>query len=320
MSDPRYISATFSDLAGMLESSSDWRLRCLYRLSPRGFLGTHQIAHLSGITIARSHKESPMLFHAQPPADTVTIASIDTLQGPAFFKRHKLAPRTLIVFDDAPFLFFNGGKSLISCLSLRRTEHPELAERLLALRGVPLHDPDGLLSASICRILAYRCNPDNEISTCTDSTGEDALLHTLQQLLTKLPDPLPSPPRLRKGERTVFSILEMFFQRMDSRFSNAELARKYGITTVTLHNTFKSLTGMGPQKLFRLLRLNLIHSELLRADPHTATISTIATQWGFPHQGRFSQSYRELFGELPSTTLKKKPSIIGISPDCFSTK
>jgi AraC-like DNA-binding protein len=109
----------------------------------------------------------------------------------------------------------------------------------------------------------------------------------------------------------------MFFQRMDSRFSNAELARKYGITTVTLHNTFKSLTGMGPQKLFRLLRLNLIHSELLRADPHTATTSTIATQWGFPHQGRFSQSYRELFGELPSTTLKKKPSIIGISPDCF---
>jgi len=35
------------------------------------------------------------------------------------------------------------------------------------------------------------------------------------------------------------------------------------------------------------------------------TIAEVAMRWSFWHLGRFSESYRQLFKELPSETLKR---------------
>lgn len=43
---------------------------------------------------------------------------------------------------------------------------------------------------------------------------------------------------------------------------------------------------------------------LLVSDPAEVSVCTQATQNGFHHLSRFSQQYRQLFGELPKDTLK----------------
>jgi transcriptional regulator GlxA family with amidase domain len=55
----------------------------------------------------------------------------------------------------------------------------------------------------------------------------------------------------------------------------------------------------------RRLRLDHVRAELLKADPRLVSVTEVATRWGFLHQSRFAQQYRQRFGELPSATLHR---------------
>jgi AraC-like DNA-binding protein len=84
-----------------------------------------------------------------------------------------------------------------------------------------------------------------------------------------------------------------------------ELARIAGVSLRQLQHAFKAFTGMTPTHWLRLRRLNSAHRELLRRSPMDTTVAEVAMQWSFWHLGRFSSSYRALFRELPSETLKR---------------
>ncbi|MBK9673874.1 MAG: helix-turn-helix domain-containing protein [Betaproteobacteria bacterium] len=46
----------------------------------------------------------------------------------------------------------------------------------------------------------------------------------------------------------------------------------------------------------------------LTATHGSTTVTAEALNWGFWHFGEFSRAYRECFGELPSSTLQRKPT------------
>jgi AraC-like DNA-binding protein len=84
-----------------------------------------------------------------------------------------------------------------------------------------------------------------------------------------------------------------------------ELSRIAGVSLRQLQHAFKAYTGMTPTHWLRLRRLNSAHRELLKRSPMETTVAEVAMQWSFWHLGRFSSSYRALFQELPSETLKR---------------
>jgi AraC-like DNA-binding protein len=61
---------------------------------------------------------------------------------------------------------------------------------------------------------------------------------------------------------------------------------------------------MNPTTYGRLRRLNLVRATLRRADPATVTVAEVARRYGFSELGRFATTYRSVFGEVPSTTLR----------------
>jgi AraC-like DNA-binding protein len=73
----------------------------------------------------------------------------------------------------------------------------------------------------------------------------------------------------------------------------------------TLRSCCQEHLGMGPLKYLWLRRMHLARRALIRQDPVRATVTQIATQYGFWHLGRFAVSYQRLFGESPSVTLHR---------------
>lgn len=84
-----------------------------------------------------------------------------------------------------------------------------------------------------------------------------------------------------------------------------ELSQIAGVSLRQLQHAFKAYTGMTPTHWLRLRRLNSAHRELLSRTPMETTVAEVAMRWSFWHLGRFSSSYRALFKELPSETLKR---------------
>ncbi|WP_426200697.1 helix-turn-helix domain-containing protein [Pseudomonas sp. TWP3-1] len=91
----------------------------------------------------------------------------------------------------------------------------------------------------------------------------------------------------------------------EETFNLLELSQVAGGSLRQLQQTFKAYTGMSPTQWLRLRRLNSARRELLARSAAETTVAEVAMNWSFWHLGRFSSSYRALFKELPSETLKR---------------
>jgi transcriptional regulator GlxA family with amidase domain len=106
-----------------------------------------------------------------------------------------------------------------------------------------------------------------------------------------------TPPRLVP----VVAYLEA---HADEPLTPQELARVGCMSVRALHAWFRQALGETPMTYLRRVRLDRVRTELLCGDPARVRVTDVAGRWGFGHQGRFAQQYRDRFGELPSRTLR----------------
>lgn len=85
----------------------------------------------------------------------------------------------------------------------------------------------------------------------------------------------------------------------------AELCARVGISYPTLRASCQEHLETSPKRYLLLRRMHLARRALRRADREKTTVTDVATNYGFWEFGRFSVSYRSLFGESPSTTLHR---------------
>lgn len=112
----------------------------------------------------------------------------------------------------------------------------------------------------------------------------------------------PGDP-VRKGR--LGPVIAYMEQHADEPLSPPELARVGCMSVRTLHATFQQELGEPPMAYLRRIRLDHVRGELLRGDPAVTRVTDVALRWGFIHQSRFAQQYRERFGERPSQTLRR---------------
>jgi AraC-like DNA-binding protein len=81
------------------------------------------------------------------------------------------------------------------------------------------------------------------------------------------------------------------------------LCRALAVHQHTLRKAFNKIHGLPPCRHLRMLRMTQARQALLSADCEPATVTEVATCFGFMELGRFSVDYRQAFGESPSQTL-----------------
>jgi AraC-like DNA-binding protein len=103
--------------------------------------------------------------------------------------------------------------------------------------------------------------------------------------------------------------LELAMRHLDEALSISALAEQIGVPERTLRTSFQRCYGLSPIEYLRVDRLHQARRLLLASCPDATTVTQIAFRLGFWDIGRFAGSYRKLFGELPSETLRKSVRI-----------
>lgn len=125
--------------------------------------------------------------------------------------------------------------------------------------------------------------------------------------------PLGDPASVNVGSsnrsRTARTIVREVEARLDAdpAFlpSMPALCETLRISRRSLERAFHELLGISPAHYLRMRSLNAVRAALLECQPEPGIVTRIAIDHGFWHLGRFSLSYRALFGERPIDTLRR---------------
>jgi AraC-like DNA-binding protein len=98
--------------------------------------------------------------------------------------------------------------------------------------------------------------------------------------------------------------IDLMHAQPETAWSSVELARASGVSARALQKAFQRSGQPPPMTYLRRLRLSRAHADLAGSSAESVTVTTVAGRWGFLHLGRFSEQYRQLFGESPSQTLR----------------
>jgi AraC-like DNA-binding protein len=97
---------------------------------------------------------------------------------------------------------------------------------------------------------------------------------------------------------------EVLATKFDRQLPMPMLCKSMGVPERTLRMCCIDVIGTSPSRYIRLRRLNLVRNALRWSGSATTKISEIAAVYGFSELGRFAASYRAIFGETPSATLR----------------
>ncbi|MCF8474047.1 MAG: AraC family transcriptional regulator [Emcibacter sp.] len=106
-----------------------------------------------------------------------------------------------------------------------------------------------------------------------------------------------APKHVRQAENYIH-------EHLKDPLSIDDLVEVTGVSQRSIFEGFKNFRGTTPMKYILQLRLEKVRKELQKSGSDR-TVTDIALKWGFNQLGRFAVSYKKIYGESPSETLKK---------------
>jgi AraC-like DNA-binding protein len=111
------------------------------------------------------------------------------------------------------------------------------------------------------------------------------------------------PDRMRPAYLT--RARRYMMQNIDQPIGPDDIAAAAHVSARALFAGFKIYLNTTPMRYLKELRLDMVRESLLQAEPHRASITSIAMNHGFHHLGHFCEDYQERFSELPRDTLNR---------------
>jgi AraC-like DNA-binding protein len=133
---------------------------------------------------------------------------------------------------------------------------------------------------------------------------EQELLHALVNCL--IADDVSGNPKTRRHHTNIMVRFEDALSTLRGpQLNMPALCAAIEVPERTLRVCCAEFLGMSPTRYLLLRRLNRARSALRRADPANASVAEIARSCQFQEPGRFAVTYRTIFGEMPSSTLRR---------------
>jgi AraC-like DNA-binding protein len=261
---------------------------------------------LPTVTHSTVHKDrNPIFFLAEAEQIPITHSGIRISPGDIVFNssgaehHHRTSANTLwgavsLTADDlATFGQVFGGRDLTAPVSTRVVRpQPLLMSRLLKL-----HKAAADLAAIAPEILSHP-----EVAKAL----EQELVRTMIACLTD-----SATEESYRSNRHRSEVMRRFERILDAYPNRplyiAEVCAEIGASDRTLRSACQEHLGLSPHRYLWLRRMNLARRALALADPSARTVTEVANDYGFGELGRFSVTYRQLFAESPSATLRRQP-------------
>jgi AraC-like DNA-binding protein len=163
-------------------------------------------------------------------------------------------------------------------------------------------------------IRSAEARPNTIVSAEAAHGMEQQLIETLVECLSKGRSD-DQTPTWHRNQGIMARFEELLHTQQERHLCAGELCVALGVSARLLRLRCREALGMSPISYVRLRALHAVH-EILRNGLEAANVSHIARCHGFRQLGRFEATYRSLFGELPSTTLRRgsKHPVTGLAP------
>lgn len=180
-----------------------------------------------------------------------------------------------------------------------------------AANGVPLRvrEPEARRLKGLLRAVlddAERAGQLLRTSGFSPALGRDVLTSYAKALIAAERPYMKGGSVFDRRNRLVKKAEAYVVERLDQSIHMNTLCREVGASPRALEYAFHAIYGMGAMRYLRTIRLNEARKALSHSDASKpVTVTSVAMDWGFWHLGEFAATYRRLFGESPSETLRK---------------
>lgn len=132
---------------------------------------------------------------------------------------------------------------------------------------------------------------------------EDALLTATDLLMADTL--LPSKDINSAPAAKVSSVAEYISANLDKPITRTHLQQLSDVPIRSLSRGFEQRYGVGPIDFLKQRRLEAAYHALYSANKDSTKVIDVAIKYGFNHIGRFSEYFKQAFGESPSVTLSR---------------
>lgn len=104
---------------------------------------------------------------------------------------------------------------------------------------------------------------------------------------------------------------------IETPLSTDQIARAAHTSRRSLNRAFLQVLGETPREYVLKLRLQRIRDDLASPREAELTVTMASNRWGVAELGRLAARYRELFGELPSETLRRRRTGVTLAQTAY---
>ena len=263
---------------------------------------------------------SPVLLRGSAPSGTFTLGIPKVLVGENLYGGNLISQRQSIAATCNGHLDLRADKSfnifvitvpIEQILACAEQMQRSLSRAQLLSPGLILPNPTALQQLSNYLeelLLLAKTHPDR----LTDISQGNSMAHLiLEDSLPLFVDVLTSdsnfiPEKESRRRKLVKRAETLMRSRINTPITLTDLCQELKTSQRSLYYAFEQSLSLPPMQYLKILRLHGVRRALKSADPQTAKVTKIAGNYGFWHMGQFSTDYRIMFGESPSTTLKKE--------------
>lgn len=151
-----------------------------------------------------------------------------------------------------------------------------------------------------------------EVFYAASGSQQSLMMHRLIEKLMQTTCPDFETKHEKINERSEFQdrqiekvkeVHNFLCEHISERFTIEDLARKFGMNTTTLKTVFKDVYGTSIAFHIKEHRMEKAAELLLKTD---MSISETAAEVGYESQGKFSATFKEFYGMIPSEYKKSK--------------